>query len=135
MARCLRLVADHFEREGFQVVCYPLPIDDNQLLAYDKGGKGLPSVNKARKEADLYTLVDDKYNYKLADKSWTGLLNGTGCIFRVAHTLSIHSLEFVHDEELKHVAEVANANGCHIEALHNTNHTVIYLYELSELPS
>ena len=135
MAKCLRMVADHFDREGFQVICYPLPADGKQLNAYDKGGKALHLVNNARKEANLYKLVNEDGNIKLADKKWKGLLDGTGCIFRVAHTLSIHNLEFVHEDELKAVAEIANAIGFHIEALHNTKHTVIYLYELSELPS
>jgi hypothetical protein len=134
VARCLRLVADHIEGEyGYHVLCYPLPADLGQLKAYAKGGTDLKKVNKARTDAGLYPIINESGNIKLADAKWGGLVDGTGCIFRIVHAMSIHHMEFASDELIKTIVAVANANGCHIEVLHNTNHSVIYLYELSEL--
>jgi len=134
VAKCLRLVADTIEGEfGYHILCYPLPSDGSQLKAYAKGGGNIKSVNKARLDSGLYPLVNEDGNIKLADAKWDGLVDGTGCIFRVVHNLSIHHMEFASDELIKSIVAVANANGCHIEVLHNTKHSVIYLYELSQL--
>ena len=134
-ARCLRVVADYLEANGFHLICYPLPANEHALKAYDKGGEGLTEVNKLRDKAGLYQLLNQKDNIRLADKGWKGLLDGTGCLFRVAHVNSLHILEFVSDNELLELVKVAESEGYKIEALHNTEHTVIYLYEPVQLPA
>ena len=131
VARCLRLVADALEGEGYHLIMMPLPTEPQFKALLLNGGKNITKINNARTESGLAKVNLDR-NVKMVNKNWTGLHEGTGVWFRVAHNLSIHAFEFVGDELIEVISKnLPKSHGA--EVLTNEKYSIVYLYESPEL--
>lgn len=134
VATCLRAVADFFESEwGYHLWMIPLPTDEAQLKAMALGGGAYDKVNTARTKAGLFPVGKD-FNVKYADKSWSGLIDGSGVFFRVCHNLTLAHAEFADLEMTEAITRIVAEHGKKAEILHNEQYSIIYIYEPTSVP-
>ena len=134
VALCLRAVADFFESEwGYHLWMIPLPTDENQLKAMVSGGGALSKVNANRTKAGLFP-VGENFNVKYADKSWTGLIDGSGVFFRICHNQTLAHAEFCDIGMTETISKIVAEHGKKAEILNNEQYSIVYIYEPTSVP-